>query len=108
MLLTVCVPEECVTVIVAAGLMTTLSLVPGKAPVLQFVAVFQSPLPPTQETVAAEIGLDKNRTAKKTAIPQLRSCLFIKSDLIKIIQRPRQNKVNSYRVTSGQSVAIIH
>jgi hypothetical protein len=45
--------------------------------------VFQSPLPPTQETVAAEIVLDKNRTAKKMAIPNLRSCLFINAELTK-------------------------
>ena len=53
MLLTVWVPEEWVTVMGDAGLRTTSSLVPGNAPVLQLLAVFQSPLPPTQETVAA-------------------------------------------------------
>jgi hypothetical protein len=83
MLLTVCVPEECVTVIAAAGLITTLSLIPGNAPVLQFVAVFQSPLPPTQDTVAAVNVLEKNRTAEKMAIPNFRSFLFINVELTK-------------------------
>src|ERR1017187_4920345 len=77
MLFTKCVPAECVTVIVAAGLITTSSLVPGNAPVLQFAVLVQSPLPPTQETVAAVTALEKNRTAVNTAIANLRSCLFI-------------------------------
>ncbi len=36
-----------------AGPITTSSVGPGRAPVLQFAVVFQSPLPPVHETVAA-------------------------------------------------------
>jgi hypothetical protein len=52
-LLTTWMLEEWVTVMLGPGPITTSSLVPGSAPVLQFVAVFQSPLPPVQDTVAA-------------------------------------------------------
>jgi hypothetical protein len=38
---------------VLVGLITMSSWAPGSAPVLELVAVFQSPLPPTHETVAA-------------------------------------------------------
>jgi hypothetical protein len=53
MLLTVCVPEEWVTVMRPGTSMTTSSSGPGRAgTLLQLAAVFQSPLPPTQVTVA--------------------------------------------------------
>src|ERR1035437_4056417 len=63
MLLTVCVPEECVTVMLAPAPITTVSLAPGKEWVLQLVVVFQSPLPPTQETVAADKELARRISA---------------------------------------------
>jgi hypothetical protein len=58
-------------------------LVPGSAPVLQFAVLVQSPLLPTQETVAAVTALEVNRTAKRMAIPNLRSALFINAELTK-------------------------
>ena len=48
---------------------------------LQLFVLFQFPLPPTQEIVAATTVLENNRTAGKMAIPNLRSCLFIHSGL---------------------------
>ena len=60
-------------------LITTSSFVPGSDPVLQLVAVFQSPLPPIQETVAAlvETQAATARSAQQTfaesGLPRLRT-----------------------------------
>ena len=45
-------PGQCVTVMFGPVPIITASFAPGKAPVLQLAGVFQSPLPPIQETVA--------------------------------------------------------
>ena len=50
---TVVLPDEWMMVTLLATLITTSSLAVGTMPVLQLVAVFQSPLAPVQETVAA-------------------------------------------------------
>ena len=47
------VPLECVIVRVPGWSMTTSSALPGRAPLLQFAAVFQSPEPPIHVTVAS-------------------------------------------------------
>ena len=51
-LLTLWIPAICVTVALGTLIIIS-SFVPGSAPVLQLVTVFQSPLPPTHVTVAA-------------------------------------------------------
>ena len=77
-LLTVCVPEEWVTVMAVPAPTTTSSLVPGKAPVLQFVRVFQSPLPPIHETVAPVAVVGKSCQPRKTPkAKNLMSSFFI-------------------------------
>ena len=50
-------------------LTTTSSLDAGNAPVLQFVVVFQSPLPPTHVSVAAcaQRTVDRRQKAKRKA-----------------------------------------
>ncbi len=63
--------------------MITSSLGPGSVPVLQFVAVFQSPLPPTHDTVAADVLGSRKQTpasAKSGAINQAarKARLFIR------------------------------
>src|SRR6266850_1250845 len=65
MLLTVCAPEECVTVMSPGRSITTSSFVPGTVPVLQFDPVFQSPLEAIQLFVAAFI-LSDPRTNRKS------------------------------------------
>ena len=80
-LLTVCVPEEWVTVMdVLDELITTSSLVPGNAPMLQFVTVFQSPLPPTQDTVTD--FAEKQNIATSTAAKHLDLKRFIRLPLL--------------------------
>ena len=46
---------------------STSSFVPGKAPLLQFVGVFQSPFPPTQATEAATSVKEEAQATKQAA-----------------------------------------
>lgn len=62
---------------VLVELITTSKFVSGSDPVLQLVAVFQSPPPPTQETVApmSVLGHNRQRTIPKSRIGMTRHFL---------------------------------
>ena len=71
MLLTVCVPVEWVTVMLPGRSITTSSFGPGSVLLVQFVVVFQSPLPPIQETVApGEASGESRRSITKSRYGQ--------------------------------------
>jgi len=67
-LLTRFVPLECVTVISPDASITTSSSGPGRlGALLQLLVVFQSPLPPLQETVAPQAENGESRKAMTRA-----------------------------------------
>src|SRR5271157_1326566 len=84
MLFTVCAPEEWVTVMPGPEPITTSLVGPGNAPVLQLVAVFQSPLPPIHVTVWAAAVCNKSRARpqKSPARPGNTLCF----DILNFIQ----------------------
>jgi hypothetical protein len=95
MLPTAWAPAEWVTVMDRAGLITTLSLAPGNFPVLQFAVFVQSPLPPTQETVAArlEVEIEKIKTPAAIVEVNMENCNFMKALLF--LNAPGQNGTNT-------------